>query len=961
MAETAVLLAVQKISFAISGDILNLARPLLAKKDDLVAALPANMKLVKEELELINEFLNSTGMVRCNDAVFEAWIVQIRRLAYGIQDIVDEFIYVVAEDKEEGFSDIFKKNATVSGPLFSLHEIAADIGRLRNELKELSQQKDRWLQPKISAFDTPVLDSAGKMYITGHTDSVDEDLYNRTHCCKELSQKRDRWLQPVVGGPVPDSANEQSVITGYTDSVDEYIGIERSKEMLTELLHSEYSGLRTISVWGMGGVGKSSLVNYVYQKEKLKFDCHALISVSQSYKMDDILRQMLKELYGNNKTPFDTGKLNSTKLREKLQKFLDKKRYLIILDDVWTHEALLGIANTFVDQGKQSRVIVTTRVHEVASVAEGLCKINLEPLNEHDAWTLFCRKAFRGAKDHSCPPRLESYGKNIVAKCKGLPLALVAIGSLLSSRTQSEAEWKRIDRELIWELHNNPNLNHVVNILNLSYSHLPFYLKNCFLYCAMFPEDHILRRKKLIRLWIAEGFVEKGGQSSLEDVAEHYLLELAQRSMIQVVRRNTFGTILRFRMHDLVRELAILLSKRECFNLIYDDTSGAVQVGSDFRRLSLIRCNNDIGSSLDQSMLHTFLAFDTKMALPSWSSFIPSKSKYMAVLDLSSLSIDIIPDSVGDLFNLKYLCLDDTNVKSLPTSIIKLQNLQTVSLKRTKLSDFPDGCAKLKKLRHLLIWKVEDPSYKSLCSVVGVEAFVGLWNLEELQTLDLVRASEDLVAKVGNLTQLRCLCIFDVKNTYCAQLCSSLSKMQQLRKLNLKVSKENEVLQLETLASPPPLEKLVLEGRLAEGTLESPLFSACRSTLVELRLIWCQLAENPIPPLSKLSNLTALYLKRAYTGQQLSFCAGWFPNLKRIVLRDLLQVYQIHIANGALVSLELLLLDGLKELKDVPNGAEFLSSIQEAHFSDLHPDFQKNLQISLQMGKLNNIPKVVCK
>lgn len=177
----------------------------------------------------------------------------------------------------------------------------------------------------------------------------------------------------------------------------------------------------------------------------------------------------------------------------------------------------------------------------------------------------------------------------------------------------------------------------------------------------------------------------------------------------------------------------------------------------------------------------------------------------------------------------------------------------------------------------------------------------------------------------------------------------------------MKVNNENEVLQLETLTSPPPLQKLVLEGRLAEGTLESPLFSTCGSTLTELRLNWCQLTENPIPPLSKLSNLTALYLKRVYNGKQLSFRMGWFPNLKRIVIRDLLQVSQIQIEIGALVSLELLVLDGLKELRDVPNGVEFLSSIQEAHFSDLHPDFQGNLETNLQMGKLNNIPKIICK
>lgn len=920
MAEVAVLLAVQKISFAIAGDVLALAKPFLANKADLVVALPDNMKLIKAELELINANLKKIVMVECNDAVLEAWIIQVRRLAYDIEDIVDQFIYVVGEHKGKGLCDIFKRISSKPRSLFSLDEIASNVDRVKRELMEISQRRARWLLPGVGGNDMSVPDSASEqqVFITGHSDSVHED---------------------------------------------EYIGIDRRRERLTELLHSEASGLPIVSVWGLGGVGKSTLVNYVYKKERVKFDCHAWIYFSQSYKLDDILRQMLKELYPKKKkAPFDVEKLNNTELWEELRKVLDHKRYLIILDDVWTYKDLLEIINTIIfDEEKQSRIIVTTRTDEVASVAEGDWKINLVPLNEHDAWTLFCRKAFRRAKNHICPPELERYGKSIVEKCAGLPLAIVAVGSLLSLRTQSEAEWKRVDRELIWELHNNPNLNHVENILNLSYRHLPYYLKNCFLYCSMFPGDQPLRRKNLSRLWIAEGFVEKRGESSLEDVAEHYLIELAQRSMVQVVRRNTFGTILRFRMHDLVREFAILMSKKECFNLIYDETCGVVQVGSDSRRLSVLRCNNDIGSTIDISMLRTFLVFDTNMPLPSWSSFIPPTSKYMAVLDLSGLPIETIPDSVGELFNLKYLCLDDTSVKSLPKSVIKLQNLQTLSLKRTQLSKFPDGFAKLKKLRHLLIWKVQDTSYKSFSSVVGVEAFVGLWNLKELQTLDLVRASKELVGKLGNSTQLRALCIFYVRNSYCAQLCSSLSKMQLLTKLNLRASSENEVLQLEALASPPALQKLVLEGRLAEGTLESPFFSTCASTLTKLRLIWCQLTENPIPPLSKLSNLTALYLQRVYNGKQLSFRAGWFPNLKMIVIQDLLQVDQIQIENGALLSLELLALDGLKQLRDVPNGVEFLSSIREAHFSGLHPDFQGNLEISLQMGKLNNIPKINCK
>jgi disease resistance protein RPM1 len=232
-------------------------------------------------------------------------------------------------------------------------------------------------------------------------------------------------------------------------------------------------------------------------------------------------------------------------------------------------------------------------------------------------------------------------------------------------------------------------------------------------------------------LWIAEGLVEQRGASNIEDVAEGYLIELVQRSMLQVVNRNSFDRIRCLRMHDLVRDLAISQCKKESFCAVYDDTHGVVvQLGLEPRRLAVVRCNNNIRSSIDPTRLRTFISFDSSMALSSWSSFIPSESKYLAVLDLSGLPIENIPSSIGELFNLRYLCLDDTNVKLLPKSMKKLHNLQTLSLERTNLLKVPKEFSNLMKLRHLLIWKLLD---ETLCLYESVEPLLvsiigNLWN-----------------------------------------------------------------------------------------------------------------------------------------------------------------------------------------------------------------------------------------
>ncbi|KAM0847030.1 hypothetical protein ACQ4PT_055294 [Festuca glaucescens] len=909
MAETTLLLVITKLGIAVAGETLKLAKPLLAKKSQLVAALPANMKLIKDELEMINAFLKEIGIKGDNGEVMETWIRQVRRLAYDMEDVVDQFMYFVGENKMTGSWASLKKIFKKPHSSISLDDIATRADAVNKDLIELSKRVTRWTKP-----------ISGMSYIPDTYHDGEQLLYH---------PGQDRSIHD-----------------------DELIGIYANKETLIEMLHLKDPSMRTIAVWGMGGIGKSTLVNNVYTNELSHFGCRAWVSISQSYKLDDIWRNMLTELLGKENRG-DAEKMNSAELRAELKKILDKKRYLIILDDVWKAADVFKITEVLVDNGLGSRVIVTTRIEGVASIAEDGCKIKLEPLSDHDAWLLFCRKAFPNIESHTCPPELCECGKAIVGKCDGLPLALVAIGSLLSLNTKSNKKWRIFCDQLISELHNNENLNRVEKILNLSYKHLPNYLKNCFLYCAMFPEDYLLHRKMLIRLWIAEGFIEQRGTSSVEDIAEGYLIELVQRSMLHVVNKNSFDRIRCLRMHDLVRDLAISQCKKESFCTVYDDTHGVVvQSGLDPRRVAVLHCNNDIRSSIDSTRLRTFISFDTSIVSSTWSSFIPSESRYLAVLDLSGLPIETLPNSVGELFNLRYLCLDDTNVKLLPKSMKKLHNLQTLSLERTNLLQLPKEFSDLKKLRHLLIWKVIDETFTSFSNWESVEAFQGLWKLKELQTLNEVRATKVFVAELGNLSQLRSLCITHIRSSHCVQLCDSLSKMHHLSRLNIRAYNEDELLMLEDLTLPNPLDKLDLVGRLSEGTLESPFFSTYGNRLLKMEVSWCHLAENPMACLLELSNLTDLRLTRAYTGQQLIFHAKWLEHLKKVVLSDLPQVNQICIHEGALVSLEYLQIDNLKELREVPTGIKFLSSIKEAYFTKMHPDF------ILQMGTLDHIPKV---
>jgi len=257
---------------------------------------------------------------------------------------------------------------------------------------------------------------------------------------------------------------------------------------------------------------------------------------------------------------------------------------------------------------------------------------------------------------------------------------------------------------------------------------------------------------------------------------------------------------------------------------------------------------------------------------------------------------------------------------------------------------FPQGFSKLKKLRHLMVSRLQDVTFSGFKSWEAVEPFKGLWTLIELQTLFAITASEVLVAKLGNLSQLRSLEICDVRSNLCAHLCGSLSKMCQLSRLTIRACNEDEVLQLDDLTFPNPLQTLSLDGRLSEGTFKSPFFLNHGNGLLRLMLFYSQLSENPVPHLSELSNLTRLSLIKAYTGQELYFQAGWFLNLKELYLKNLSRLNQIDIQEGALASLERITMKHLPELREVPVGFRFLKSLKTIFFSDMHPEFESSFQ-----------------
>nr|XP_045087837.1 disease resistance protein RPM1-like [Aegilops tauschii subsp. strangulata] len=895
MAEIVILLAIKKIGIALAKGAADQARVQFAKYGAQLLELQGSMGRVPRELRVMHDVLCQMDIRNRSNQVYEGWLEEVRKVAHVMEDMVDEYLYLVGREHDIGCCFFLKKGFKKPRSLLCLNQIALSVKELEKDLSHLSKTKNRWV-PMINNGD-----SSNLSYIVKRS----QELANISRLIDE----------------------------------EDLVGVDKNREKLEQWWGGDDQKCSVIALLGMGGLGKTALAANVYKREREKFQCYAWVSISQTYSREDVLRNMIKELFKDNASALcSTLSMDIMSLEETLKKYLEQRKYLIILDDVWDPEAFHDLSRMLTHNDKGSRVILTTREASIAALASQGHSLTLKALPEDKAWDLFCKKAFPRDTNHECPTDLKPSSKEIVSKCKGLPLAVVSVGSLLSAREKAVEEWRRINDQLSWEIINNSSLDHIRNVLHLSFIYLPTYLKSCFLYCSLFPEDYLFKRKQLVRLFIAEGFIKERGESTLEEVAEGYLKELVDRNMLQLVERNSFGRVKKFRMHDLVRELAVDLCKKNCFGASYEDQCGG-SLEMDGRRLVLHKVKKDIQQPFsNMHQLRTVITLGDSKSSCTLLPLLCTESRYLTVLELSGLPLEKIPDAIGDLFNLRHLGLRGSKVKMLPKTIENLSNLLTLDLYESDIHKLPSGIVKLKKLRHLFAERVIDAEGDFECRS-GVCIPIGLGNLTNLQTLQALEVQDECLRHLGELRQMRSLRLWNVKGMYCGRISESLVRMPYLSNLDVNASDEDEVLLLNVCL--PSLQKLSLRGRLAEGALdESPLFQADGGqNLYVFYLSWSQLREDPLPSLSRLANMTCLHFTRAYNGEQLSFLVGWFPKLKVLSLRDLPNLSRLEVQQGAMASLEELFLANLSSMTEVPAGIEFLLPLQHLSFLEITNDF----------------------
>ncbi|VAH55133.1 unnamed protein product [Triticum turgidum subsp. durum] len=430
----------------------------------------------------------------------------------------------------------------------------------------------------------------------------------------------------------------------------------------------------------MGGVGKTTLAQV-----RSHFDLIIWVCVSDDFDVKRLTKEAIQSCTRNEGT---NDNLDS--LQHALSNKVENKRLLIVLDDMWD-EALKEngqcwkrFCAPFRNVQEGSMMLVTTRCPKVIEGVRTMDPVNLEGLKDDVFWNFFKLCAF-GSEESNNDAELERIGRGILRKLKGSPLAAKTLGRMLSMDLQA-SHWNFILESQLWELRQEET--DILPALRLSYMYLPFYLKQCFAFCAVYPKDYKFQKERLAEIWVAEGFVEP------QDICCQYFEDLVARSFFQKFNG-------RYVIHDLLHDMAQKVSEHDCF--ILRNKSDFDKVPQNVRHLCILPSSEFDDSNLLRLCKYTKLrTLICKINLGKRTCFVMDHwcTKLTRTRVMSCAFTNEVPDSIGNWKHLRYLEISRTcTLKRIPSTFCWLYNMQILYAKKCNLQSLPADFDKLTSLQ----------------------------------------------------------------------------------------------------------------------------------------------------------------------------------------------------------------------------------------------------------------------
>ncbi|XP_078162385.1 putative disease resistance RPP13-like protein 3 [Carex rostrata] len=824
------------------------------------------VETMTRELGRIQAFLKDADKKRIIDDGQKYWIKEVRDLAYSIEDAIDTFLTEIPQEPQNstGMMQDMKRMIKKAKKYTHVHKLVDDISVIQTKMKEIRKSRLSYGINKLG-------EDSGEIQLP---------------------------IRPFV----------------LPDIDPEIIGFNKDRDHIVKGLLDETTKRRSVvSIWGTGGLGKTTLAQKVYNSNDVKerFRLRIWIVISQKFKLIDILGNILQQL----DLHIDPSKLpkDEVALLAKLRESLRDKNYLVVFDDVWTDDLWIQIESALPDENNGSRVLLTSRSFDVVKNADPTCEpYKLEYLTDDLSLKLLLKKALPNQDpNNSAFHDLSEIMNKFVKKCDGLPLALVVVGGLLSKKPCNYNAWSKVLKTMCWDNDGKK----CSEIISTSYEDLPFALKSCFMYFAAFPEDYEVNVKDLIRIWVAEGFIPQENNRTLEETAESFLEDLLQRSMIHVKSRSHDGSIKYCRIHDLLRDLAIRKAKEDNFLMVYSGPEDQLSMGGA-RRVAVHHLDCD-ELAMSQN-LRTLLYFGNKY-MPNCT-----KQRLLKVVRTDSRDTKIKLKMFEGLSQLRYLNLtgqsrDDKREECLEKAISAMKFLQTLILQVAYQNgdhvEVPDCVWRINTLRHV-----------DIMSFSGVRLTPST-KLTNLQMLPDVIINESWETELPHLPNLRELSLYNESSSWGTAV-AFLGTVEHL--ISLEIFSPRIPLDTFDMRSFPfyqNLQSLVLYQYTISHN-EMVDVSMFPPHLTSLQISNYQFHQDVMLVLEKLPCLKKLVLRQtSTTNRKISCSAQGFSKLEVLFLYESFLVEYWKIEEGAMPILRELTIGGCCQLRGV-EGLRHLTNLQ---------------------------------